>query len=252
MSMKVRYTTVNGEIIAEKRNGVRSLYVPDPLGSTVALLDNTQTITDTVSYFPYGEVAARTGTNPTPFLHVGTKGYRKDSSSNTSVRHRILKPAQARWLTEDPIGYMGGDWNLYRYVTDAPVHFSDPSGYSWCCNKLVQSCCKSEDPVKKCHGDWSKLVKKLGPIFGVGHGNDYLCDKACPEIKKWLTDLSQLCGTDLMVNVPTDFCNVILWFEYACQFDKKLAKKLEPYANGCASKAGRTMPPKSPPRDWGE
>ncbi len=26
-----RYTTVNGEIIAEKRNGVRSLYVPDAL-----------------------------------------------------------------------------------------------------------------------------------------------------------------------------------------------------------------------------
>ena len=47
----VRYTTVNGEIISEKRNGVRSLYVPDPLGSTVALLDNTQTKTDTFEYW---------------------------------------------------------------------------------------------------------------------------------------------------------------------------------------------------------
>ena len=63
----VRYTTVNGEIIAEKRNGVRRLYVPDPLGSTVALLDNTQAQTDTFSYWPYGEEKSRTGTTPTPF-----------------------------------------------------------------------------------------------------------------------------------------------------------------------------------------
>ena len=47
MAMKVRYTTVNGRVIAEKRNGVRSYYVADALGSTVALLDNTQSKTDT-------------------------------------------------------------------------------------------------------------------------------------------------------------------------------------------------------------
>ena len=59
--MKARYTVIDGEIIAEKRNGVRSLYVPDPLGSTVALLDNTQAQTDTFSYWPYGENDTRTG-----------------------------------------------------------------------------------------------------------------------------------------------------------------------------------------------
>ena len=82
----VRYTTVNGEIIAEKRNGVRSLYVPDPLGSTVALLDNTQTKTDTFEYWPYGEVRTRTGAIATPFQFVGTLGYRQDSISRTYVR----------------------------------------------------------------------------------------------------------------------------------------------------------------------
>jgi hypothetical protein len=86
----VRYTTVNGEVIAEKRNNVRSLYVPDPLGSTVALLDNTQTKTDTFSYWPYGEVRTRTGTNPTPLQFVGTQGYYRDSASRTHVRARPL------------------------------------------------------------------------------------------------------------------------------------------------------------------
>jgi hypothetical protein len=52
---------------------VRSLYVPDSLGSTVALLDNTQTQTDTFSYWPYSEVNTRTGTTPTPFQFGGIR-----------------------------------------------------------------------------------------------------------------------------------------------------------------------------------
>src|ERR1700722_16572888 len=97
----VRYTTIQGEIIAEKRNGVRSLYVPDPLGSTVALLDNTQTQTDQWSYWPYGESNRIKGTNPTPFLFVGTLGYRTDSAPNNYVRRRILDTVKGRRPTED-------------------------------------------------------------------------------------------------------------------------------------------------------
>src|SRR5215469_1954152 len=116
MAMKARYTVVEGEVIAEKRNGVRKLYVPDPLGSTVALLDNTQTQTDTFTYWPYGEATHVTGSTPTPFQFVGTVGYRTDSSSKTYVRARTLDTQKGRWLTKDPIGFEGGDWNLYRYV----------------------------------------------------------------------------------------------------------------------------------------
>ena len=68
----VNYTNFDGEIVAEERNGVTRQYVPDPLGSTVALLDNTQAKTDTFSYWPYGEERTRTGTTPTPFQFVGT------------------------------------------------------------------------------------------------------------------------------------------------------------------------------------
>lgn len=63
----VRYTVIDGEVVAEKRNGVRKQYVPDPLGSTAAMLDSTQVQTDTFSYWPYGEVASRTGSTPMTF-----------------------------------------------------------------------------------------------------------------------------------------------------------------------------------------
>ncbi len=126
----VRYTVIDGEVIAEKRNGVRKLYVPDPLGSTVALLDNTQAQTDTFSYWPYGEDAGRTGSTPTPFQYVGTAGYYRDSSIRDYVRTRTLSTLQGRWITEDPIGYIGGDWNFFRYVMDSPMSGADVSGMS--------------------------------------------------------------------------------------------------------------------------
>ena len=95
MPMKVRYTAIDGEVIAERRSGVRKEYVPDSLGSTVALLDGTQSQTDTFSYWPYGEVS-RTRTTATPFQFVGILGYYQDSASRSYVQARYLRADLAR------------------------------------------------------------------------------------------------------------------------------------------------------------
>src|SRR6184192_1481400 len=124
----VRYTSMNGEVIAEKRGGVRRLYVPDPLGSTVALLDNTQTQTDTFSYWPYGEERSRTGTTPTPFRFGGPAGYYRDSASRSYVRARHLDVAKGRWATREPGGPIASEPNRYMYVGGRPATVTDPTG----------------------------------------------------------------------------------------------------------------------------
>src|SRR5438128_3271284 len=93
----VRYTVVNGEVIAEERGGVRRLHVPDPLGSTVALLDNTQTQTDTFSYWPYGEERSRTGTTPTPFRYAAAHRYYRSGPSRYSVGGKVYGANYGRW-----------------------------------------------------------------------------------------------------------------------------------------------------------
>ena len=103
-------------------------YVPDPLGSTVALLDNSQAQTDTFSYWPYGENRTRTGATPTPLQYLGTTGYYRDSTSKAYVRARTLDAVKTRWITQDPIGFDDGDTNLYRNVLNSPLNFVDPSG----------------------------------------------------------------------------------------------------------------------------
>ncbi len=128
MAMKVRYNVMNGEVHSEVRGGVRKLYSLDPLGNTRALYDATQTKTDTFSYFPSGTVAARTGTTPTPFQWNGGSGYFTDSSTRKYVRARNYHNNLGRWSEQDPIGFDGGDFNLYRYVNNRFVVAIDPSG----------------------------------------------------------------------------------------------------------------------------
>jgi RHS repeat-associated protein len=139
MPMKVRYTTVNGAILAEKRDGVRRSYVPDPLGSTVALLDNTQTKTDTFQYWPYGEERSRTGTTPTPFRFGGTRGYYRDAGSRVYVRRRVYGPTFGRWLTADPLAPRQP---RYQYARSAPTVRVDPSGLiCWDCSTFPGGPC---------------------------------------------------------------------------------------------------------------
>src|SRR5438874_12309422 len=113
----VCYTVLNGEILSENRNGGEHDYVPDPLGSTVALLDATQTQTDTFTYWPYGESKSTTGSTATPFNFVGTLGYYADSagiSTKKYVRARYYDTYRCRWFTEDPIGFGGGHGYWYE------------------------------------------------------------------------------------------------------------------------------------------
>ena len=42
--------------------------------------------------------------------------------------NRWYDPVIGRWLSEDPIGFEGGDANLHRYCGNGPVHATDPTG----------------------------------------------------------------------------------------------------------------------------
>ncbi|MCB8933075.1 MAG: hypothetical protein M9921_14390 [Fimbriimonadaceae bacterium] len=73
MAMSVRYTNINGQIVAEKRSGTRKFYSSDALGSTVALYSGL-TKTDSFTYWPYGETRTSSGSTPTKYKFVGNLG----------------------------------------------------------------------------------------------------------------------------------------------------------------------------------
>ncbi len=176
--MKVRYTVVNGEVLSENRGGIKRDYLPDTQGNTIGLIDSTQTITDTFSYYPYGEVASRTGTNATPFQFLGTLGYYRDSASRTYVRARTLNTAQGRWMTQDPIGFKGGDYNLYRYVNNRPTVLVDPSG---------MKC-----PPPNIHDDWGTWV-----------------DCASSQLKECKDDCAHAISFNICIVYILDYCCIL-------------------------------------------
>src|SRR5471030_1586651 len=102
MAMSVTYTSINGQIVYENRNGVQRHYVADTQGSTIALMDDTGTITDTYEYWPFGEIRNHTGTSTTPFTYGGTIGYYQETfGSFFYVRARFLRQMLARWQSQD-------------------------------------------------------------------------------------------------------------------------------------------------------
>lgn len=64
---------------------------------------------------------------------------------------RHYDPTIGRWTTKDPIGFDGGDTNLYAYVSGDPLSYIDPGGLAKC--KYSQSSqtlvCVSNDGAKK-------------------------------------------------------------------------------------------------------
>ncbi|MCS6306176.1 MAG: RHS repeat-associated core domain-containing protein [Nitrospira sp.] len=104
--------------------GVRAL-LPDALGSTVALGDGTGTLQTHYTYEPFG-VTTQTGaasTNSYKFT-----GREDDGTGLYYYRARYYQPSLQRFIAEDPIGFLGGDVNLYGYVDNNPLLLRDPMG----------------------------------------------------------------------------------------------------------------------------
>jgi RHS repeat-associated protein len=104
--------------------GSRAL-LPDALGSTVALGDNTGTLQTQYTYEPFG-YATQTG-------QASTNSYKytareDDGSGLYYYRARYYHPRLQRFISEDPSEFSAWDINLYAYVKNSPLSFVDPLG----------------------------------------------------------------------------------------------------------------------------
>jgi RHS repeat-associated protein len=103
--------------------GSASYFLPDHLGTTRSLADSTGTITSNLQYDSFGRPVS--GSAPTRYTYTGRE---IDSDMDlTYYRARWYSSQQGRFLSEDPIGQIGGI-NLYSYVDNSSMNFTDPSG----------------------------------------------------------------------------------------------------------------------------
>jgi len=101
-----------------------------------ALINTSGQVQERYLYDPYGAVTItdanwnpRTGNTSNfgwQYLH---QGGRLDSVTGWyGFRNRDLIPSEGRWAERDPLGFGGGDLNIYRYVGNSPLTYADPLG----------------------------------------------------------------------------------------------------------------------------
>lgn len=117
-------------LLYEETNGSTVTYHFDQVGSTLALTDESQNITDQWTYSPFGLIVGRTGTSTTPFQFNGEAGVQTDTPSGLYyMRNRYYSPRLMRFINADPIGFAGGT-NWYAYAGNDPISCFDPFGLS--------------------------------------------------------------------------------------------------------------------------
>jgi RHS repeat-associated protein len=104
--------------------GTRTI-LPDALGSSVALTDSTGTLQTQYTYEPFGNTSLAGAASGNPLQYTGREN---DGTGLYYYRARYYSPKLQRFISEDPIGFAGGDVNLYAYVGNGPMNYIDPLG----------------------------------------------------------------------------------------------------------------------------
>ena len=101
-------------------------YHADYIGTVRYMTDETGQVVNAYEYDSYGRPLFIQETVAQPFAYTG-----REYDSATGLYHyraRSYDASTGRFMQEDPIGFLSGDLNLYRYVLSNPLAYSDPSG----------------------------------------------------------------------------------------------------------------------------
>jgi RHS repeat-associated protein len=179
--------------------GTTSTLLTDALGSTIALADSSGAIQTENTYEPFGKTTATGASNTNPFQYTGREN---DTTGLYYYRARYYHPALQRFIGEDPLDYERTKGsNLYAYVVNNPLNFTDPSGLSHTggrasCQYYDDRCNQSRNS-KSCEPEDQYACEAAKCCRAFGEGPKQNCVREC------LIELDRtICG-DLSVGRQT-------------------------------------------------
>ena len=124
-----------GALLATYDNDGLHFYLNDPLGTRRAQTDYAGVLEQTCSSLPYGDALSCSGGSlNAPTEHHFTGKERDQESGNDYFGARYYTSTMGRWMSPDPAGNSVANfanpqtWNLYAYVLNNPLIFTDPTG----------------------------------------------------------------------------------------------------------------------------
>jgi RHS repeat-associated protein len=107
-------------LLTDYVHSVRDVVEYDPTTDTTS-------VTKHVTYDGFGRITSDTAEGiHSLFLYTG-RPFDSDSELQNNL-HRWYDLSTGRWMTADPIGFAGRDFNLYRYTKNSPLTHTDPLG----------------------------------------------------------------------------------------------------------------------------
>jgi len=108
-------------------NGAKYYLHYDQVGSLRAVSDTNGNVVKEIVYDTFGNILS--DTNPSFKVPFGFAGGLYDPLTKlTHFGFREYDSFTGKWTAKDPIGFAGGDSNLYGYVLNDPVNLVDPEG----------------------------------------------------------------------------------------------------------------------------
>ncbi|TIH08829.1 RHS repeat-associated core domain-containing protein, partial [Marinifilum sp. JC120] len=116
-----------GRAMGMIRNGQVFLFATDQLGSVFTVADPSGNSVQEVLYDSFGRRIQNS--NPEHDLALGFCGGLYDSDTGLiHFGYREYDPVIGRFISPDPLGYDGGDVDVYGYCLDDPINFTDRDG----------------------------------------------------------------------------------------------------------------------------
>jgi RHS repeat-associated protein len=131
-----------------------SYFLTDHLGTTTALTDGSGTLVETLNYDSFGNNA---GSARTRYTYTGRE--RDPDTGLLYYRARFYDPQLGRFISEDPIGLVGGI-NLFAYVFNNPATYTDPSGL--CAAAKIVDTCNDPSSWPRRLRDARQIARKIG------------------------------------------------------------------------------------------
>jgi RHS repeat-associated protein len=197
--------------------GVTTSFHSDVFGSVVATSDGSGAVTSSHGYEAFGD-------SDTPAPWFGFTGREWDPEVGLYYyRARYYDPKIARFVSEDPIRFLGGI-NLYAYVGNRPTGFVDPFGTQ------ADSANKSAQKMGKAARWWMNATKAIDCVGLAAYYVECTCkaiacaqemDAVTPDLAVQMSD--QNTGYNGTAKVR------------ACWRDEPSCKKMEEYQAACFS-----------------
>jgi RHS repeat-associated protein len=113
--------------VAMTAGGMRYYFGYDQVGSLIAVADGSGSVVKRISYDSFGNILD--DSNPGFAVPIGFAGGLHDRDTGlVRFGYRDYDPEVGRWTAKDPIGFAGGDTDLYGYVLNNPINTIDSFG----------------------------------------------------------------------------------------------------------------------------